>query len=81
MWWCGTVPGWGSLWALSSRSAERMQALLATGLLQLRPFKPRTTATFGVIASAMNCYMLAPTLQAWLHSWLAVPAKLSLKTA
>ena len=38
-----------------------MQVLLATGLLQLRPFNPRLTATFGVLASALNCYMLAPS--------------------
>jgi hypothetical protein len=52
-----------------------VQALLATGLLQLQPFKPRTTATFGVIASAMNCYMIAPTLEAWVKSWLEIPTK------
>jgi hypothetical protein len=57
-----------------------MQALLATGLLQLRPFKPRTTATFGVIASAMNCYLIAPTLQQWLQSWLEyLPRQSALK--
>jgi hypothetical protein len=39
-----------------------VQALLATGLLQLRPFRPRTTAVFGVLASALNVYMLAPPL-------------------
>lgn len=37
-----------------------VQALLAVGLLQLRPFKPRLTATFGIMASVLNCYMLAP---------------------
>jgi hypothetical protein len=59
-----------------------MQALLATGLLQLRPFKPRTTATFGVIASAMNCYLIAPMLQQWLHSWLQyLPRQAGLKPA
>lgn len=36
------------------------QALLAIGLLQIRPFKPRLTATFGVLASVLNCYMLSP---------------------
>jgi len=36
------------------------QALLAAGLLQYLPFKPRTTGLLGVIASAMNCYMLLP---------------------
>eukprot|EP01025_Chloroclados_australasicus_P051347 TRINITY_DN5974_c0_g1_i2.p2 TRINITY_DN5974_c0_g1~~TRINITY_DN5974_c0_g1_i2.p2 ORF type:complete len:239 (-),score=24.56 TRINITY_DN5974_c0_g1_i2:395-1111(-) len=39
-----------------------IQGLLAAGLLQLRPFHPRTTATFGVLASAINCYMLMPPL-------------------
>jgi hypothetical protein len=37
-----------------------MQALLAAGLLQLLPFKPRTTGLLGTVASAMNCYMLLP---------------------
>mmetsp|Transcript_7954 Transcript_7954/g.21223 ORF Transcript_7954/g.21223 Transcript_7954/m.21223 type:complete len:235 (+) Transcript_7954:101-805(+) len=36
------------------------QALLAAGLLQYLPLKPRTTGLLGVIASAMNCYMLLP---------------------
>ena len=52
-----------------------MQALLASGLLQLRQFKPRTTATFGVLASALNCYMIAPTLEQYLKSWLQPPIK------
>jgi len=38
------------------------QALLAMGLLQLRPWKPRTVGALGIIASAMNCYMLYPSL-------------------
>lgn len=38
------------------------QGLLAMGLLQLRPFKPRTVGLLGVIASAMNCYMLFPAI-------------------
>lgn len=38
------------------------QALLAMGLLQLRPWKPRTVGALGVIASAMNCYMLFPAM-------------------
>lgn len=37
-----------------------MQALLASGLLQVLPFKPRTIGFLGVVASAMNCYMLLP---------------------
>ena len=36
------------------------QALLACGLLQLAPFKPRTVGLLGVVASAMNCYFLLP---------------------
>jgi hypothetical protein len=39
-----------------------VQALLAVGLLQLRPIRPRVTAAFGIAASALNCYMLAPPL-------------------
>ena len=35
-------------------------ALLAMGLLQKLPFKPRTVGLLGVVASAMNCYMLLP---------------------
>jgi hypothetical protein len=38
------------------------QALLAMGLLELRPWKPRTVGALGIIASAMNCYMLYPSL-------------------
>lgn len=34
-----------------------MQALLAVGLLQLRPWKPRLVGALGTIASAINCYM------------------------
>lgn len=36
------------------------QAFLAVGLLQVLPFKPRTVGLLGVVASAMNCYMLLP---------------------
>ncbi|KAG2435495.1 hypothetical protein HYH02_011790 [Chlamydomonas schloesseri] len=36
------------------------QAALAAGLLQLLPLKPRTVGFLGVVASAMNCYMLLP---------------------
>jgi len=28
------------------------------GLLELRPWKPRTVGALGIIASIMNCYML-----------------------
>ena len=38
--------------------------MLAVGLLQLRPMKPRTVGLIGVIASLMNCYMLYPKLPA-----------------
>lgn len=38
------------------------QAALAVGLLELRPWKPRTVGALGVIASVMNCYMLFPTV-------------------
>jgi hypothetical protein len=62
-------------------SCACVQALLATGLLQLWAFKPRTTATFGVIASAMNCYMLAPAVQEYVKSWVAFPDKPMLKLA
>lgn len=37
-----------------------VQALLAAGLLQTLPLKPRTTGFLGVVASAMNCYFLLP---------------------
>ncbi|GIL49947.1 hypothetical protein Vafri_6243 [Volvox africanus] len=36
------------------------QAALAAGLLQVAPLKPRTVGFLGVVASAMNCYMLLP---------------------
>ena len=38
------------------------QAALAMGLLELRPWKPRTVGALGIIASAMNCYMLYPAV-------------------
>ncbi|KAG2500202.1 hypothetical protein HYH03_001782 [Edaphochlamys debaryana] len=37
-----------------------VQAALASGLLQLLPLKPRTVGLLGVVASAMNCYLLLP---------------------
>lgn len=37
-----------------------IQAVLALGLLQILPFKPRTVGLLGTIASAMNCYLLLP---------------------
>jgi hypothetical protein len=39
-----------------------IQALLAAGLLQLRPWKPRFVGFLGTVASAINCYMLFPAL-------------------
>jgi hypothetical protein len=38
-----------------------IQGLLAGGLLQLLPFKPRTVGLLGMTASAMNCYLLLPS--------------------
>ena len=32
------------------------------GLLELRPWKPRTVGAIGVITSLMNCYMLYPSV-------------------
>lgn len=37
-----------------------IQTLLAAGLLQTLPFKPRTVGFLGTVASAMNCYLLLP---------------------
>ena len=39
-----------------------LQAVLAAGLLQLRPMKPRTVGLVGVVASVMNLYLLYPSL-------------------
>jgi hypothetical protein len=44
----------------TSLPLDGRQALLAAGLLQALPFKPRTVGFLGVLASAMNCYMLLP---------------------
>lgn len=58
------------------------QAALAMGLLELRPWKPRTVGALGVIASIMNCYMLYPSLPAPLFSgWGRRRAAAALKTA
>lgn len=38
------------------------QGLLALGLLEKLPVKPRTVGVLGVIASALNCYMMAGPL-------------------
>jgi hypothetical protein len=32
------------------------------GLLELRPWKPRTVGTLGIVASLINCYMLYPSV-------------------
>ncbi|KAK9838281.1 hypothetical protein WJX81_002226 [Elliptochloris bilobata] len=39
-----------------------VQAALACGLLGVLPFKPRFVGFLGVVASAVNCYMLFPAL-------------------
>ena len=39
-----------------------VQALLAVGLLQLRPWRPRFVGALGIAASAMTCYLLLPAL-------------------
>lgn len=44
------------------------QAALAMGLLELRPWKPRTVGAIGIIASLMNCYMLYPSMPSPLFS-------------
>jgi len=47
--------------------------MLAVGLLQLRPWKPRFVGFLGTVASLLNCYMLFPALPA--------PATAAKKTA
>jgi hypothetical protein len=39
-----------------------VQAALACGLLGLTNWKPRFVGFLGVVASAINCYMLFPAL-------------------
>ncbi|GMH42037.1 hypothetical protein BSKO_09956 [Bryopsis sp. KO-2023] len=39
-----------------------LQATLAIGILQLLPLKPRAVGLIGAITSALNCYMLFPSL-------------------
>lgn len=52
-----------------------VQALLACGLLELRPWKPRTVGALGVAASLINCYLLYPSLPRPLFGWgAAAPA-------
>ena len=41
---------------------QHTQAALATGLLGLTNWKPRFVGFLGVVASAINCYMLFPAL-------------------
>lgn len=68
-----TIPGPSTEWSFSLRPPIfSLQALLAVGLLELRPWKPRTVGMLGIIASALNCYMLFPALPA--------PAKASTKS-
>jgi hypothetical protein len=45
------------------------QAALAMGLLELRPWKPRTVGMLGIVASAMNCYILYPSISRPLWQW------------
>lgn len=43
-----------------------LQAALAMGLLELRPWSPRTVGAIGTLTSLMNCYMLYPAVPgAW----------------
>jgi hypothetical protein len=59
-----------------------VQAALAMGLLELRPWKPRTVGALGIIASLMNCYMLYPQSPAPLFAgWLTKRRTPALKTA
>eukprot|EP01024_Parvocaulis_polyphysoides_P068157 TRINITY_DN8268_c0_g1_i4.p1 TRINITY_DN8268_c0_g1~~TRINITY_DN8268_c0_g1_i4.p1 ORF type:complete len:259 (-),score=30.05 TRINITY_DN8268_c0_g1_i4:260-997(-) len=37
------------------------QAFLALGLAKALPFRPRQVASFGLVASLLNCYMLYPS--------------------
>lgn len=55
------------------------QALLAVGLLELRPWKPRTVGLLGIIASAINCYMLTPARPAAVV--VQPPPRLAVKTS
>ena len=45
-----------------ARSGRPLQGALATGLLGLTSWKPRFVGFLGVVASAINCYMLFPAL-------------------
>lgn len=44
------------------RALLPLQAALAMGLLELRPWKPRTVGALGIVASLINCYMLYPSV-------------------
>jgi len=48
--------------AARRRRCPAAQAALACGLLGVLPFKPRFVGFLGVVASALNCYMLFPAL-------------------
>ena len=54
-----TIPGhFGSSGAASPpRPRPAPQAALAMGLLELRPWSPRTVGAIGTVTSLMNCYM------------------------
>ena len=62
------VPAWCELCMAMPASLIMVpacvQAMLAVGLLQLRPWKPRFVGFLGTMASAINCYMLFPALPA-----------------
>ncbi len=50
-------------WNCAAAQAEcALQGALATGLLGLTNWKPRFVGFLGVVASAINCYMLFPAL-------------------
>jgi hypothetical protein len=64
-----------------------LQAALAMGLLELRPWKPRTVGALGIIASLINCYMLYPSVPqplwagwSWLTGSVRTPPRPALKT-
>ena len=51
-----------SYWQCCISCVQYVQAALATGLLGLTNWKPRFVGFLGVVASAINCYMLFPAL-------------------
>ena len=50
------------MYGQGSLISHAMQAALACGLLGLTNWKPRFVGFLGVVASAINCYMLFPAL-------------------